>query len=86
MFEGQSPALSELVPVKNLQRSLPNVFPTRGALDWELRVHRAEYVRAGALFEVAGRLVAHPATFERVALEIARRKAAARLGPESAAA
>ena len=85
MSKARSLALSELVPVKNLQRNLPNVFPTRGALDWELRVHRAEYVRGGAIFEVAGRLVAHPPTFEKVALAIARRKVALRLEPETAA-
>lgn len=83
MFEGQSPALSELVPIRELQQQLARVFPTRGALDWELRVHRAEYVRGGAIFVVAGRLVAHPPRFERVALEIASRKVAARGSAEA---
>lgn len=62
--------LSELVPIGELQRELSNIFASRGSLDWELRVHREQYIAAGAVFEIAGRLLAHPATFRRVALEI----------------
>lgn len=72
------PALSELVPIRQLQRELANVFPTQGSLDWELRVNRREYVQAGAIYEVAGRLLAHPARFANTALAIGARKIAAR--------
>ncbi len=78
-------ALRDLVPVRDLQRELANVFPSQGSLDWELRTHRREYVAGGAIFEVAGRLMAHPATFAKVALSIAARKLATRadLEPQS---
>jgi hypothetical protein len=77
-----TPALSELRPLRELQRELAHVFPSRGSLDWEVRAHRHEYVAAGAIFEVAGRLMAHPPTFARVALEIGARKVA-RVPPTS---
>jgi hypothetical protein len=61
-----------------LQRELAHIFPSQGSLDWEVRVNRREYVAAGAIFEVAGRLLAHPPTFARTALGIGARKVAAR--------
>jgi len=75
-----SPTLSELRPIRELQRELAHIFPTPGSLDWELRAHRREYIQAGAVFEVAGRLMAHPVIFGRVALEIGARKMAVRNG------
>jgi len=73
-----APALGELRPLTELQRELAHIFPSRGSLDWEIRRNRREYVSAGAIFEIAGRLMAHPATFERTALAIGARKVAER--------
>jgi hypothetical protein len=81
-----SPALSELRPIKDLQRELANIFPTRGSLEWELRQHRRAYIDGGAIFEIAGRLVAHPATFQRIAIEIGARKLASRIDSDAAPA
>lgn len=78
MFEAESPRLSELVTVRELQPQLAHIFRTPAALEWELRLHRAEYVEGGALFIVARRLLAHPPTFEKIALRIGARKVATR--------
>jgi hypothetical protein len=72
--------LEELVPVMALQPPLSNVFPTAGALEWNFRQHKREYLDGGALFQVGQRLMAHPATFKRIALAIAARKAREHLG------
>jgi len=69
-----APALAELITMRELQQQLANIFPSAGSLEWEVRRNRSEYVRAGAIFEIAGRLMAHPPTFQRVALEIGARK------------
>ena len=76
--KSQAPALSELRPLDELQRELAHLFPSRGSIDWELRSHRQAYVAAGAIFEIAGRLMAHPDTFKRTALAIGARKIAER--------
>jgi len=70
--------LGELRPLDELQRELAYIFPSRGALDWEIRANRAEYVAAGALYLVGRRWCCHPATFAATALAIAARKAQAR--------
>ena len=64
--------------MRELQQLLAKQFPSAGSMEWQVRTHRAEYVRAGAIFEIAGRLMAHPPTFQRVALEIGARLVAAR--------
>lgn len=74
------PRLDELVPVRELQPMLARLFPTQGSLDWELRMHRREYIIGGALYEIAGRLLAHAPTFERIALAIGARKLTERHG------
>ena len=81
--DSSSPRLGELKPIAELQAELAHVFPRQGSIDWELRMHRREYVEAGALFEIGGRLMAHPPTFEKVALAIGRRKVAERAGINS---
>lgn len=68
--------LGELRLIADLQKDLIYLFRSRGSIDWELRTNRAEYVRGRALFEISGRLMAHPATFKRIALELAARRAA----------
>ena len=67
--------LSDLMTLRNLQPRLSKVFPSSGALDWFKRVHREELIRAGAIYVINGRLLAHPGRFERVALAIGERAA-----------
>lgn len=74
------PAIGELVPMRALQSELAHIFPSEGSLTWEVRTNRRAYVEAGALVEIAGRLMAHPATFKRVALALGMRKVATRAG------
>jgi hypothetical protein len=76
-----APQLSELVPMRALQSELAHIFPSQGSLDWEVRQHRSEYISGGAIFEVAGRLLAHPPTFKRIALAIGQRRLATRHKP-----
>lgn len=66
--------LAELRTIKQLQEELKHIFPTAGSLDWELRRNRTEYIKAGALFEIAGRLMAHPAVFQSVALALGAKR------------
>lgn len=75
---GNAPRADELVPLRALQSRLARIFPTQGSMDWEVRNHRREYIAGGALFEIGGRLLAHPPTFERIALELGSKKLAAR--------
>jgi hypothetical protein len=62
--------LEEFVPMDQLQLKLSNIYQSRGSLEWAWRKHREQFISGGAVFEIAGRLLAHPATFARVALEI----------------
>jgi hypothetical protein len=71
--QASAPALAELIPMRELQQRLARIFPSAASLEWHTRRHRTEYVQRGALFEIAGRLMAHPPTFERVALQIGAR-------------
>ena len=43
-----SPALSELRTVPEAQSELTNIFPTLGALEWELKVRRSKRGCEGA--------------------------------------
>lgn len=65
--------LAELMPLAELQIKLSHIFPSISSLEWHLRQNRSAYMEAGAIFEIAGRLLAHPTTFKRVALEIGTR-------------
>lgn len=70
--------LGELVRVNKLRndREIAEFFPGPFALQWHLRQCRADYVAAGALFEIAGRLFAHPAKFKECMLAIGARNLA----------
>ena len=71
-------SLSELVPFRDLQRELARQFPSEASLEWHWRQHRREYVGGGAVFEIAGRLLAHPEKFKQIALRIGQRALTAR--------
>jgi len=73
----------QLARISDLQSLIADLFPSRGSLDWEIRQHRSEYIAGGALFEIAGRLLAHPTTFRRIALSIGAKRLAVRHGYEA---
>ena len=77
-----APRLDELIPMRELQKRLAHIFPSETSLEWHLRQHRKEYIAGGGIFEIAGRLLAHPPTFGRIALEIGQRTLAARHRPD----
>lgn len=81
--DNDGPSLGELVPLSKLRGDIEiaRIFPGEGSLAWEVRQHRTEYVAGGALFELAGRLLAHPPTFKKIALTIGARRLADRLDP-----
>ncbi len=56
----------------------PHLFPTDTSLRWHLRRYRERYIAAGALLEIAGRLVVDPLKFESVLREVGQRVAADR--------
>jgi hypothetical protein len=63
--------LADLVPMAELHSKLPtNLYASQDSVEWAYRVHRAQFIAGGAVFLVAGRLLAYPARFARVALEI----------------
>jgi hypothetical protein len=63
--------LSELVPLGELLPKLPpNLYGSRGSAEWAYRMHRERFIAGGAVFLIAGRLLVHPPSFARVALEI----------------
>jgi hypothetical protein len=76
----QPPRPDQLVRPRELVEELKDLFPSEGSLEWEIKQHRRDYIAGGALFEIAGRLLAHPQKFRCVALQIGARKLAARHG------
>jgi len=76
-------SLGELVRLSSLRDDpdIARIFPGEYSLTWQIRQHRAEYIAGGALFEMAGRYFAHPATFKKITLEIGARKLADRIDP-----
>lgn len=53
----------------------PNVFPSKGSLDWFIRCHREELIKARALLLIAGKWHVSPRRFDAVVLEIGQRAA-----------
>ena len=70
--------LDELVPLRELRSMLSKLFPSDASLEWHWRQHRSEYIQGEAVFEIAGRLLAHPEKFKRIALRIGQRTLTAR--------
>lgn len=75
-----SPPLSEYRPFRELQPELRNVFPSIGALEWDIRMHRLELIATGALIEIKHRYLVHPGLYERALRERGTRQAAERAG------
>lgn len=76
-LDAKAPAFDfrELRSIDDLQQELAHLFPSRGSIDWELRINRARYIRGRALFAIGGRLLASPARFKAVALKLAAERA-----------
>ena len=74
--------LDELVLLGELHEHprLKQLLPSKSSAEWAVRTHRAEYIAGGAVYEIFGRLLAHPGHFERVTLEIGSRTLAQRHG------
>jgi hypothetical protein len=69
------PPIGDLKPLPELQRELAHLFPSPAGLEWEIRIHKAEYVAAGAIFKIGRRWLAHPPTFKATTLAIGARRA-----------
>lgn len=75
-----SPPLGEYRQWSELRPELANIFPSLGALEWDLRVHRRELIAAGALIEIGRRFLLHRGLYEKNLLERGMRRAAERAG------
>lgn len=71
-----SDVLSRLVPYAKYCAGRPNLYPSKGAVEWGLRQIREEAVAAGALLLYRGQWHVDPVAFERVVLDKAHRDAA----------
>lgn len=69
------PPAGELKSLSELQAELAHLFPSPAGLEWEIRMHKAEYVAAGAIFKIGRRWLAHPPTFKATTLAIGARRA-----------
>lgn len=70
--------LNGLATFDKFQQDNASIFPSIASLRWFYRTHREELLRAGAVIELAGRLLVNGAVFATKALEIGRRVAASR--------
>lgn len=69
---------SALVNLWDWRSANPHLFPSDTSLRWHLRKYRADYIAAGALLEVAGRLVCDTVKMEQALREVGARAAAER--------
>lgn len=69
---------SALVSLWDWRSANAHLFPSEVSLRWHLRKYRADYIAAGALLEVAGRLVCDPAKMEEALRKVGARVAAER--------
>lgn len=72
------PSLDSLQQLEAFQAANAHVFPSVPSLRWFYRQNRAELLEAGAVVELAGRLMINAPVFAQKAIEIGNRVAAAR--------
>ncbi len=72
-------ALTELCTLAQYRAGREHIFPSATSLDWQIRLHREELARQGALLLVGNRRMVNPPIFDRVILEAAQRAMAAKL-------
>ncbi len=69
------PSALEFVPWRDLQKTLPELFPTVHSLQWFIRRHQAELARGYGIVHITGRLFGHPERFPELVIEIGSRSA-----------
>jgi len=62
-----------LISLWDWRAANPHLFSSNEALRWHLRQHRNEYIRADALFMIAGRYTIDPSRFEVVLRAVGQR-------------
>jgi len=72
------PSLESLQQLEVFQIANQHVFPSLTSLRWFYRSHRAELLKAGAVVELAGRLLINAPVFAEKAIKIGNKVAAAR--------
>lgn len=55
---------ANLLPLLDYWVGRQNLLPSRGSLQWYVRTHRPELVKAGALLMVGGRYIVDPGKFD----------------------
>ena len=73
-----SPSLESLQQLEAFQAANAHVFPSVPSLRWFYRQHRQELTQAGAVVELAGRLLINAPVFAAQAVAIGARAASAR--------
>ena len=76
--EAAPPSLDHLQQLEVFQVANQHVFPSVPSLRWFYRQHRTELLKAGAVVELAGRLLINAPVFAERAIRIGAKVAAAR--------
>jgi len=71
----QYPKLSSLLSLEGYREQREHIFPSPGSLQWFIREHREELVRAGALLMIARRRQIMPEPFDIYVIENGIREA-----------
>jgi hypothetical protein len=58
-----------LCTVDQYREARSHIFPTATSLDWHLRTHKTEWIKAGALLVLAGRRMVNPAIADELVLK-----------------
>ena len=66
---GQAFKLSDWLAFEQLFERYREHYRSENSMRWALRVHRSHLLRLGAVSNVAGRLLTHPARFESAVIE-----------------
>lgn len=69
-------ALQNWQSLSDYQASRCDKFPSLESLNWQLREHRADLIRAGALAKLCGRLYVNGESADRVFIEAGQRRLA----------
>lgn len=64
-----SHCLEDLRRPPEYQQARAHVFPSRGSIEWYIRVHRDKLLRAKALLKVGGQVFVHAERFDAFVLD-----------------
>jgi hypothetical protein len=67
--------LATLQSVDCFQTTIPQIFPSLGAVRWFMRTHRTELIGNGALVIISRRVLIDPEKFQQVVYRVGTRKA-----------